>query len=241
MNRLRTQLMETSPEKDFERIHKLMPLVPPAALHDFLLQYASEHADFRKLWRDWLEARFMPRGNSADDLRKSVAAVFNSTPVLPDTHGPWGEDDCLDWEMLGGSMRQLMKNAADAPPDATLAMAFEFMRQLDAHNDMELSDDGWMEVEEIAYQLLDKITAYIRNGDVPIAGRRAALDQLGTSPSCRCTARWDCAIWTTCLWISALPCWRPTRPCACWMSRLSMRRKSTGTGSFCANSSCWYS
>lgn len=178
MNRLRNQLMETSPEKDFERIHKLMPLVPPAALHDFLLQYASEHADFRKLWRDWLEARFMPRGNSADDLRKCVAAVFNSTPVLPDTHGPWGEDDCLDWEMLGGSMRQLMKNAADAPPDATLAMAFEFMRQLDAHNDVELSGDGWMEVEEIAYQLLDKITAYIRNGDVPIAGRRAALDQL---------------------------------------------------------------
>lgn len=138
--------MSASTDEDFKLIKELMPLVSAETLQDFLLRYAKEYPEFKAAWRDWLKAQFMPQGTTPDDIRASVRSMFNSAPTQPGSGNQWC-DDFLDWCALGDSMLRLIENLQGLQLDTRLAFAFEFLRQLDAYNDLDLGDEGWQEMQ----------------------------------------------------------------------------------------------
>lgn len=169
--------MSDSTDEDFKLIKELMPLVSAETLQDFLLRYAKEYPEFKAAWRDWLKAKFMPQGTRPDDIRASVRSMFNSAPTQPGSGNQWC-DDFQDWCVLGDSMLRLIENLQGLPLGTRLAFAFEFLRQLDAYNDLDLGDEGWQEMQNAVDSAHEMIRDYIGSKEVSNADKQTALDEL---------------------------------------------------------------
>lgn len=169
--------MAVSADEDFKLIKELMPLVSAETLRDFLLQYAKAHPEFKGEWRDWLKAQFMPQGTTPDDIRARVGALFNTAAIEPVRGRKW-YDDYQDWCALEEPVLRLIESLQGLPLDTRLAFAFEFLRQLDAHSDLDIHEASWTEMEKPGCLACGMVRDFIASNDVSDADKLAALEEL---------------------------------------------------------------
>ena len=169
--------MSASTDEDFKLIKELMPLVSAETLQDFLLQYAKEHPEFKEAWRDWLKAQFTPQGVTPDDIRASVRSLFNTAAILPVRGRIW-YDDYQDWSALEKPVLRLIESLQGLPLGTRLAFAFEFLRQLNAHSDLDIHEAHWTAMEKPGELACGMIRDYIESKEVTDAAKRSTLDEL---------------------------------------------------------------
>lgn len=169
--------MSASTDEDFKLIKELMPLVSAETLQDFLLRYAKDYPEFKAAWRDWLKAQFTPQGVTPDDIRASVRSLFNTAAILPVRGRIW-YDDYQGWSVLEEPLLLLIECLQGLPRDTRLAFALEFLRQLDAHSDLDIHEASWAEMEKPGCLACEMVRDFIASKDVSDADKQAALDEL---------------------------------------------------------------
>lgn len=103
--------------------------------------------------------------------------MFNTVAIQPVRGRKW-YDDYQDWHALEKPVLRLIESLQGLPLGTRLAFAFEFLRQLNAHSDLDIHEASWAEMEKPGCLACEMVRDFIASKDVSDADKQAALDEL---------------------------------------------------------------